>query len=131
MHPTNNHWCAPKSCRPSTRVTGYLPFCIRLEALLQLAELIDTRIVTGLLQAAEFHLRAGAAQGGDGLIELAHQRQAFRACRQLLIAQPQRGFRLRQQIPAVEIVMVGKGVAVQDAAAFPPAGRLRGRRSPG
>ncbi len=101
-----------------------LHLLIRLEALLQVAQLIDTRIVSGLLQAAEFHLRAGATQRGDGLIELAHQRQAFCACRQLLIALPLRGFRLRQQIPAVLIVFIGKGVAVQDGRLpFPPAGR--------
>jgi hypothetical protein len=39
-----------------------LHLLVRLEALLQAAQLIDTRIVTGLLQAAELDLRAGAAE---------------------------------------------------------------------
>ncbi|CAD5357351.1 protein of unknown function [Enterobacter cancerogenus] len=35
---------------------------VRLEALLQSAQLIDTRIVARLLQAAELNLRTGAAE---------------------------------------------------------------------
>jgi hypothetical protein len=96
-----------------------LHLLVRLEALLQAAKLIDTRIVTGLLQAAEFDLRAGAAERGNGLIEAAHQRKAFGTRRQLLIAIAQLGFRLSQQIPAVLIVFIVKGVAVQDGRRFP------------
>jgi hypothetical protein len=57
-----------------------------LKALLQAAQLVDSRIVAGLLQAAKLHLRAGAAQQGNGLIETTRQRQTFRTRGQLLIA---------------------------------------------
>ena len=102
--------------------SSLLHLFVRLEALLQSAQLIDARIVAGLLQAAEFDLRAGAAQHGNGLIETTDQRKAFGTCRQLLIAVTELGFNLREQIPTVLIVFIVKGVAVQN-------GRRFGRRT--
>lgn len=70
----------------SVMTSPLLHLLVRLKALLQAAQLVDSRIVAGLLQAAKLHLRAGAAQQGNGLIETTRQRQTFRTRGQLLIA---------------------------------------------
>jgi hypothetical protein len=62
-----------------------LHLLVRLKALLQTTQLIDTRVVAGLLQAAEFDLRAGTAQQ-NRLIEATRQCKTFSTRRQLLIA---------------------------------------------
>ena len=95
-----------------------LHLLVRLKALLQAAKLIDTRVVTGLLEAAELDLRAGAAERGNRLIEAAHQGKTFGTRRQLLIAVAELGFRLSEQIPAVLIVFIVKGIAVQNGRRF-------------
>ena len=63
-------------------------------------------------------LRAGAAQQSNRLIELADQRHTFCACRQLLVTIAEARFSLRQQIPAVAVIFVAKGVPVEDFRRF-------------